>query len=663
MTTRKKPNKVLSCSVTSITDLDAWPYEDFPGDPYWSGGPSPKSYLFDATIDIYQQNHGDPSTREPYKYNGNDVYVGDWIADTTKGRSLRIIKIIEKDSNVVRVVLEDVERYNLFLYKYGAFSTPMKCVIFEINDDNSPILNPLPADFADFTFSQEVMGRFQNNNPLYRTRVIQENHGLSDNEVIWVDPSDGLFKKITNDDEMKRMVGTVDMAGPGADIFYFIPTTKVVDGIDPPLPGSAGEFIYADPITGKLSNVQSDTNKIAYIQLTNSKPDITYSTNTIVTTGSILSINDVNVTFTGTTLSDVVDDVNSSTNQHNVVATLMPPVNKVSSEPSRLQYGMVAAIGNVMSATINGVLVTFNDTTNGSIEFGTTAANAVDMANSINAANIPNIHASGVGSTLLTIENNNGGEINIVNITPDSSGVDFSSPTAVDKSASGIISYTAAGGVPYIKFDNPKGNGIIFKNINGTPVSDLGLTSARNGELPKGLVVEQSVVTTAPPTKIYATLADLPVSGSPGEQAYVIDSDDGAGNNVGEWAMFLWDGTSWVRTTNEDSASTDAKTLSTDIFYNTASPVIIGTLSDKRKVVSVVVEVITPFDGTPILDIGDEFNSDSLMTDDNVDLHSLATYGSTPNFLYEYGQDVDIIATFDFSTSTQGHIKVNITYV
>jgi hypothetical protein len=610
-------------------------------------------------MNVNTQQHGDPTTREPYQYNGNDIDVGNWLTDVERGRSVKIINVLSKSNTEVILVVEDVVRYNTFLDPNGdgLFPVPSDVMTFSINNMLMPILNPLPTDLTDVTFSQEVMGRFQNNNPLYRARVYQPNHGLLDNQTIWVDPADGLFKLVMDDDQLKRMVGTVDQAGPGPNTFYFVPTTKIVEGIDPPLPGTAGAFIYVDPFTGELTANPTDKTKVAYIQLTNATPDSTSSSLNTVVQGSVLAINDVDVTFTGTTMQSVVDDVNFLSPSTNVTATLNVGINSATTNPGQLSYGICACIGVGTIATINGITVNFNNATNGTIEFGFTAVNAVDMANSINAANIPDITAVGNGSLSLTINHAAGGAISITNVNNDDSGIPF----AGNNSCSGVPLSTNAGGIDFIEFTNALGNGIIFQNEVGTPVFDLGLTSVRNGMLPTGLVVEQYV--TSGGVVVYPDLGSLPVVGQVGDQAFVIDSDNGSGSNVNEWTMYLWDGFGWVETSNEDSAGTDARSFEVLVDFDSVSPVTVGKLSNGRRVISVVVDVLTVFNGSPTLNIGDAGDPARLMADIYLDLSSNNSYSVTTDFVYETGQDVTVIATYNQGGATQGQAKVIITYV
>ena len=58
-----------------------------------------------------------------------------------------------------------------------------------------------------------------------------------------------------------------------------------------------------------------------------------------------------------------------------------------------------------------------------------------------------------------------------------------------------------------------------------------------------------------------------------------------------------------------------------------------------------------------------EEHIDNLNKDDMIDLQSLGTYTSQPGYQYSSGSDTDILAYFDIGTSTQGSIKVAVTYV
>ena len=112
-----------------------------------------------------------------------------------------------------------------------------------------------------------------------------------------------------------------------------------------------------------------------------------------------------------------------------------------------------------------------------------------------------------------------------------------------------------------------------------------------------------------------------------------------------------------------DSAVTDAGTLTTTIVHTTGASVVIGNVSQNKKVQTVTVDVTTAFDGTsPTLTVGDAGDTDRLMTNDYLDLTDVATYEATPNFTYTNATDTSILAYFDADSSTTGTAVITITY-
>jgi len=159
-----------------------------------------------------------------------------------------------------------------------------------------------------------------------------------------------------------------------------------------------------------------------------------------------------------------------------------------------------------------------------------------------------------------------------------------------------------------------------------------------------------------------------------GDQVYVIDSDDGEGNNVGEWSMWLWDGSEWVQTSNEDSATTDAKSLEYTLTTSDTSTINIGRISTGRRVTLITVEVITPFNGTAALNIGYQVNNpdfpssvpNGLMTTALIDLSVAGTYTTTSDVLFgtdtEQG-DITVTGNFVLGGATTGVAQIIVSYV
>ena len=253
----------------------------------------------------------------------------------------------------------------------------------------------------------------------------------------------------------------------------------------------------------------------------------------------------------------------------------------------------------------------------------------------------------------LFIENTAGGTIDIVNINPDTNG----NPFAGSNSCSGLPLSTAASTQEFLKLARSDGGAIILQNSVGTPVDDFGLVSVENGKLPLALQLEEGIRK----GDVYV-VADIPARDSSisplvGDQAMVLDSGNG------EWALFLWDGSQWVLISDEDAANTDANSLELTITPATASTALIGTLSNTSRVSLISVDVITPFDGSPVLNIGDVDNNSRLMSDNLLDLSIADTYTSQSDHLYNSGSDVDINAYFTAGGATVGEARIVISYL
>jgi hypothetical protein len=162
---------------------------------------------------------------------------------------------------------------------------------------------------------------------------------------------------------------------------------------------------------------------------------------------------------------------------------------------------------------------------------------------------------------------------------------------------------------------------------------------------------------TAPAVGIYPNLASRPITSTAGSMAYIID------NGNGEWAMYIWVSDMWVETTNKDSSQADAYSAELIITNTTTSPALISTLSTGRRVTLITISVTTIFDGTPIINIGDDTVNDRLMPDGLINLGVLGTYATTSDHLYNTGIDTDINTYLIPGGATQGEAIITLTYV
>jgi hypothetical protein len=161
-----------------------------------------------------------------------------------------------------------------------------------------------------------------------------------------------------------------------------------------------------------------------------------------------------------------------------------------------------------------------------------------------------------------------------------------------------------------------------------------------------------------------------------GDQAYVIDSNDGNGNNVGEWSLWLYDGSIWVETSNQDSASTDAKSLEYTLTTLSPASINIGNISTGRRVTLITIEVTNPFDGPgpATVSIGYQVHNPSLpppvpaglMTIGLTDLTVAGTYTTSTDILFGVDTlqgDVTITAAFNMGASSMGSAQIIVSYV
>jgi hypothetical protein len=371
------------------------------------------------------------------------------------------------------------------------------------------------------------------------------------------------------------------------------------------------------------------------------------------TDGDIVEFNRVQMTLgagTGTyDLDHAISIFNANTEQHRITAIKVGAATIVDSNVASVgsAYGIVAGY-SPFSATINGTLVTFTTTTSGSVAYGDPAiANVVDMATDINKAAIPDIVASVVDSNL-RLTNTAGTDIRIVNVTPDANGNNFAGPNSL----SSLPLLTVASGTTHtLRLERQDGGPITIRDIQGSFLSDVGVMSGQTGRYALGLNIEQglrSSTTTVVPTlgareALYALV---------GDQAHVLDDGNG------EWALFLFNGTDWIKIGGERSVAVDARTIKQVIDLPGATTTI-GTVSEDRRILNVSVTVLDDITST-----GDF----SIRVGNNV-VWSYSAHGG--NEIGTYSVESSLITTersdvvVDLATGQQlgGTVKVEVSYI
>jgi hypothetical protein len=664
------PAKVISVNVTAQTTDALWIHDDGLGDLWWSGGSQPKAYRWELTMTVTPVSHGSHLTRTPKVFNGFDIVVGDYIAGATDGRALQIVSIISKTATTVVCKAEDRLRYNTFRSSTGAgiFTVPGGAVVFQINENGHPMIDPLPTGIVSSDFYANISSRFQYLNPQMNYMLGKVAHGFDAGDVVAMDASTNVFE-LADAANIERLVGTVTHPGPGPDKFLLRPANGIVDFV-PGLPGNPGDFIY--PKTDSSGELTlTNTGVAVFLKLSNAVPSISKGsvTNGQASAADKLEINEVDVLFVtnsggNVSITNAVTDINALSSSHSVVASSSPAPNTITSDASTYgsAYGLVG--GYVpFSATINGGTVNFTTSTAGLATYGIAVGIAEDMAGDINAASLPNITATHISGNLV-ITHSQGTAFTIVNASADANNNNFAGSGGV---ASLGTSYAAASGASLL-LTRADGGEIILTDKVGTPTLDYGIMSGHSGSYALGLNVEKGIRTAGGITVVASIAARdaLTASALTGDQVHVLDTGES------EWALYLYSGSSWTVIATQDSAATDANSLSETFNapiggFGNSTTVTLGRISSNSRVLSVLVEVLTAISGysggVPSLQVGTTSDIDRFMGDAENDIESTGSYITNPDYHYSGATELEIKANFTHYGATSGQIKVTVTYV
>jgi len=647
-----KPAKVLTVNVTSISNKNQWPHNDGKGDKWYSGGSNPKFYQWEIQGTVTAQNHGSHLTRKDFQYNGLDVQVGDWIAGATDGLCCRIVSISTKTYNSFTAVVEDWLRYNTFrsVSGTGIFSIG-GAVCFQLNENGHPMIDPVPSSITSATFYQNINSRFQYLNPQMHYVLDQTSHGFGVGDVISI-TSSGFAK--TTSASANKTIGTVTNPGPGPNQFMMRPNTRIID-FNPAIPGNVGDFIYTDNSTAGGLTTNSTSGKVQFLKVADAIQSSVTGTQVdpTVTANDVIEINETAVTLTSTTLTQTISDINGGTSTHGVTASSSPSPSTATTGTESLVYGLVGIYPGG-SITINGTAVTFSTTTTGQSKYGIAVGVEGDLVADVNAANPTNITAS-LSGTNVVLTNSTGGAITIVNTGNDGQG----NPVAGASSGSGWALSTGASSGAFIKLTRSDGGEILLDETTGTPLNDLGLFSVHNGRPPLAVTVEQGIISGGGTTVVNDISARDALSPTVGDMVFVIDTGNG------EYGFFVYSGGAWKLLADEDSANTDANTLSATVTQGGGSgTTAVGTVSNTSRITLVSIEVTQAFDhASATLTVGDSGDPDRLVTDNDIDLTSTGTYAVQPAYQYTTGADVTINAYLNIGSATIGTAKVLVSYM
>jgi hypothetical protein len=653
-----KPSKVLAGSADSFSPKSLWAYANGPDDPYWSGGTNPQHYQWTVTFSVEERVHGSNLTRTPYRFNAQDVEVGDFVAGALDGKVCQIMSILEKTDLTLTAVVEDRMRYNTFRDPtgFGLFTTPGPVIFFQINELGFPMLDPVPGSAAADFFTN-VMSRFQNMNPLTNYLLEKPNHGFDTGDAVCVENGDFV---LSDPDNVVKFIGTVLHPGPGPNQFILRPANGIIDFI-PGLPGAVGDYIYPS-LNGSGELTTSDASqRPIFLKIADAVETFTIGSgiDPMGNDGDIVEINRLSLTLSGSgsgtyNIDDAVAVINADTSTHKITADKVGAANEVLSDPGAVgsAYGVIAGY-TPFSASINGVTVNFTTTTSGSVTYGDPAvADPNDMVTDINAAGIPNIVAGVVNGSEIKIRNNIGGSINIVNITNDANGNAF----AGSNSISSLPLNTNANTTTFaLRLRRTDGGPMTLRDVAGQFFSDAGVISGQNGRYALGLYIEQGLRSTS--TTVVADIAArnalYPLVG---DQAYVINDGNG------EWALFVWDGGAWKRVGNQRSEATDARTLTYDVDISTQSGLIsLGHISADRTVIGTKILVTTACPSDAKVQIGTTVTVSEFAEQRDSTLSVTGLYSTNPD--YRITAYTEVVAYVDVPTPGVGNFTIIVTYV
>ena len=655
------PNKVLGTSISAVSGNAYWPHANGSNDPWYSGSGTKKYYRWEITFSVTAQSHGSHLTRDDFAFNGLDIVVGDWIAMANSGLCWKIHSISSKTANSVTCIVEDWLRYNTFRASTGnGAPTSGSAVVFSLNEKGVPMLDPLPTTAAA-QFYPTVASRFEYLNPQQNYVLEQTSHGLAKGDIVAV--SSAGFTK-ANTATMAKMIGVVTEAGPGPDQFMVMPNNQIID-FDPSIPGSQGDYVYVSS-TGEFTT--SDTGKIAFLKIQDAIPT--------VLTGNVdgpeipdshtISLNGQSIAFNGggsnLNVSQVATQINSHTSNTSVVANTTPTPTIITSDGPNTIYGLVGGYTPFSAYIDSGsgnTLVNF--TTNGSQYAGVSTPE--DMKTDIDAASIGNLTVTAT-ATVLTLTESNGNAINIYNGNADTGGYNY----VGGSNTSGLPATTSATGTERLKLTRSDGGPIdIYEGTENFRVN-TGIASGHTGMFPLALNIEQGIRTGG--TTLVADVSSRDaLSSQAGDQAYVTNKGDG------EWGLYLYTGSAWVKVSDQDSANVDAKTLTTTFTmpaggFGTSTTQNIGNISPGRKIISVYVDVDTAFSSysgnvLPNVEVGTLGDPDIYCDSPSNDLTTLGSYVCTPDFVYPSTetQDQTIRVRCNHYQASNGNVTVKLTYV
>lgn len=253
-------------------------------------------FQWTVSFSVTPQLHS--SSLANFVYTGDDIVVGDWLADLTQGLSTKIVQITSHNPGQVVAICEDVDRFNTYTDPSGSGSGigPTGAgFVFSLNDEGLPVLGPMQPYYTalaqNLAWQMDQHSRFQYRNyarTFYRVNQPGQSFVIGDVLVLGSAANgSGVYSKVTaNTASVAAIVGQVNsVAAPGPNWFTYRPNGRLVTGLSPALPGLPGNLIYLTQ--AGLSNVAPTMwSTPLYIQLETASSGIALSRG-IDTAGSL----------------------------------------------------------------------------------------------------------------------------------------------------------------------------------------------------------------------------------------------------------------------------------------------------------------------------------------------------------------------------------------
>lgn len=246
----------LYASVTSIIPYTQWNESNGPNDPYVG-----YDYQWAVSMNVQPVLSGDFNNN--FQYDETFVNAGDWLVMTSGSyvSTVQIIGIDSAEGGVLNCVVEDVDRYNLYVtgsYGINDVSPPgiYDCLIIRLGEDGLAIITGITPYSIPVTTQAEIDSRFRFRNYLQSNyRTYQPGHIFDVGDSISLN-ANGLYSLASaSGPAAYRVIGRVkDINVPGEGWFTYEPKGKLVRYLTPNLPGSPGSIVYLDPNNpGKLT--------------------------------------------------------------------------------------------------------------------------------------------------------------------------------------------------------------------------------------------------------------------------------------------------------------------------------------------------------------------------------------------------------------------------